>query len=283
MKQEIGLVILCLFYSNVVSANGNEKATAEAAVLVKAENVTEAEAAAQSGRIINGFASDIANYPFAISVRRDGQFYCGGTVISASYALTAATPVYPYRNSVQRITLYGGSTSANSGGVLFKVLMIAVHLLFNPNDRVSDYNIAILTVPANAFGGRRNIAPIPLASAEVAIGTKCTVFGWGRTNANLPGPANALRSADMVISSGATCARAWGPLSVQLTSNMICAKGVRGADLCIGDYGNALVCRGKLNGIAFLASPGCDNTRDSVYMRITEYNIRRFIRSQTGV
>uniref|UniRef100_A0A182HFL7 Uncharacterized protein n=1 Tax=Anopheles arabiensis TaxID=7173 RepID=A0A182HFL7_ANOAR len=285
MKQVICLVFLWIFWSNAVEANENQRASAEAAVLVKDKNVTKAEAAAQSGRIINGFSVEIAKYPFVLSLRRDGKFDCGATVISLSHALTAAASIYPYRNSPQRMTLYGGSTSPTSGGVSFSVLRIAVHPNYNPIVRVSDFNIAVLTVPTNAFRAKRNIAPIPLASSVVETGTKCSVFGWGSTNYYIPAPATTLRAADMVISSEATCARAWLqlPSPVVITSNMVCAKGDRGADLCIGDCGNALVCRGKFTGIAFLSSLRCDTSRDSGYIKITAPSVRNFIRSQSGV
>ena len=117
-----------------------------------------------------------------------------------------------------QLTLYGGSTSPTSGGVSFQVIRIAVHPNYNPNGGVSDFNIAVLTVPTNAFGGKRNIVPIPLASAGVSIGTKCSVFGWGSTNINLLAPVNALRAAGMVITSEATCARVWAQLGVKITS-----------------------------------------------------------------
>uniref|UniRef100_A0A1S4H4I7 Peptidase S1 domain-containing protein n=2 Tax=Anopheles gambiae TaxID=7165 RepID=A0A1S4H4I7_ANOGA len=282
MKQVFCLVILGLFCSNSVSANKNENATAEEAVVVNGKNVTKAEAAARSGRITNSVAVDIAKYTFAQSLRLDGRYRCGAVVISTSHALTGAAAVYSFSNSVQRLTLYGGSTSPTSGGVSFQVIRIAVHPNYNPNGGVSDFNIAVLTVPTNAFGGKRNIVPIPLASAGVSIGTKCSVFGWGSTNLNLLAPVNALRAAGMVITSEATCARVWAQLGVKITSNILCAKGDRAADLCNGDLGNGLVCNGKLTGVAFLFSR-CDSVFDTGYMKITAPSVRSFIRSQTGI
>uniref|UniRef100_A0A182HI95 Uncharacterized protein n=1 Tax=Anopheles arabiensis TaxID=7173 RepID=A0A182HI95_ANOAR len=283
MKQVICLVFLWIFCSNAVAANENEKATAEATVLINGDNVTKAEAAVQSGRIINGVGVDIARYPFALSLRLDGNFYCGAVVISLSHALTGGVAVYRFRDSVQRLTLYGGSKSATSGGVLFQVIRITVHPNFNPNVQVSDFNIGVLAVSTNAFGGRPNIAPITLTSIGVEIGTKCSVYGWGRTNVNIPGAASTLRSAEMIITSGGTCAKQWAPLAVQITSNMLCAKGVKGADLCYEDFGDALLCGGRLTGVAFLTNSRCDNARDTAYVKITASSIRSFIRSHAGV
>uniref|UniRef100_A0A182HVQ8 Uncharacterized protein n=1 Tax=Anopheles arabiensis TaxID=7173 RepID=A0A182HVQ8_ANOAR len=231
-------------------------ATAEASVQVNDKNVTKAEETAQSGRIINGFAVDIARYPFALTLRLDGRYRSSAVVISLSCALTGADHVSPYRNSIQRVTLYGGSSSATSGGVLFQVTRIAVHPNYVPNSGVADFNIAVLAVPTISFGGKRYIAPIPLAPDGVTIGTKCSVFGWGRTIANLPATATALRSADMYITSDATCARVWATFGVKITSNMLCANGGKAADLCPGDYGNALVCSGRLTGVAILVTTG---------------------------
>uniref|UniRef100_A0A182HGW8 Uncharacterized protein n=1 Tax=Anopheles arabiensis TaxID=7173 RepID=A0A182HGW8_ANOAR len=285
MKQVICLVILGLFCSNAVLANRNEKVTAEAAVLVNGKNVIKTEAAEQSGRLVNGVAADIAKYPFAITLRLYDYFYCGATVISFSHALTAAETVYSFRSLTKNLTLYGGTSSTFAGGVSFQVIRIAIHPGFNPIVRESDFNIAVLTVPTNAFVGKRNIAPIPLGSAEVEIGTKCTVLGSGITNIDPIRTASTLRSADMIISSQATCARVWAPLSVKITSKqvMLCAKGANGTDLCRGDIGSALVCRGRLTGISFIINMQCDKARDTGYMKITAPGIRSFIRSQSGV
>uniref|UniRef100_A0A182HVR1 Uncharacterized protein n=1 Tax=Anopheles arabiensis TaxID=7173 RepID=A0A182HVR1_ANOAR len=255
---------------------------AEEAVVVNGKNVTKAEAAAQSGRITNSVAVDIAKYPFAQSLRLDGRYRCGAVVISTSHALTGADAVYSFRNSVQRLTLYAGSISPTSRGVSFQVIRIAAHPNYNPNEGVSDFNIVVLTVRTNAFRGKLNIAPIPLASAGVAIGTECSVYGWGSTNLNLVAPVNALRAAGMVITSEATCARVWAQLGVKITSNILCAKGDRAADLCNSDLRNGLVCNGRLAGVAFLFSR-CDNVLDTVYMKITAPSVRSFIRSQTGI
>ena len=63
---------------------------------------------------------------------------------------------------------------------------------------------------------------------------------------------------------------------------MLCAKGGKAADLCPGDYGNALVCSGRLTGVAILVT-SCGNGRDAVYTKITAPSVRSFIRIQTGV
>ena len=67
-----------------------------------------------------------------------------------------------------------------------------------------------------------------------------------------------------------------------LSSSMVCAKGDRGVDLCTGDFGNALVCSGRLTGVAILSNT-CGNGRDTAYTKITASSVRSFIRSQTGV
>ncbi|XP_035898742.1 trypsin alpha-3-like [Anopheles stephensi] len=272
MKCVIGLVLLGLFCNNAVRADDTAKAGTDGA--------------SQSGRIVNGVGTYITDHKYALSLRFDNQFFCGASIITASHALTAGHCVFPYRNTPSRVTVYGGSTMSNVGGTLIQAVRIAVHPSYNPNafPGTSDYDAAIVTVTANGFSGRRNMAPIPLQTAEVSAGTRCHVVGWGSTNYNGPAPTNDLRYANMDVVSQQTCARAWASFPSQsVTSNMICAKYSNGVDTCKGDSGGALVCGGRLSGIISFTNPTCNSAWPAGFAKIVAPTIRSFIRGIAGV
>uniref|UniRef100_A0A182M960 Peptidase S1 domain-containing protein n=1 Tax=Anopheles culicifacies TaxID=139723 RepID=A0A182M960_9DIPT len=268
MKQVIGLSLLVVFCCNAVLADG------------------EQDGPSQSGRIVNGVPVSIANYKFALSLRIDNGFVCGASIISSTHAVTAGHCTYSVRNSPTRVTLYGGSSSPTSGGVLVQVVGIAVHPSYNPNASpgTSDFDVSVLTANTNAFVGNTNMAPIPLQTSELSVDTLCYVVGWGRTNINTPAPSNGLRFANMNIVSQSTCASSWMSFTAQrITSNMICAKYKNGVDVCKGDSGGAFVCSGRLTGIVSFSNPNCNSAWPAGFAKIVASSIRSFIRDQTGV
>ncbi|XP_049289274.1 trypsin 3A1-like isoform X2 [Anopheles funestus] len=271
MKQVIGLVLLGLFCSNAVLADDNVE--------------THTDGVSQSGRIVNGVGVNIRRYKFALSMRYDNQFYCGASIVTASHALTAGHCAYIVRNIPNMITLYGGSTSPYTGGFTIPVITIVVHPNYNPNAATgtSDFDVAVLTVPRNAFVGKPNMAPIVLEGAELPAGTLCYVVGWGRTNINGPAPTSRLRLAYMYIVSQGTCAASWTPSAQPITSNMICAKYRNGVDVCEGDSGGALVCGRRLSGIVSFTNPDCNGALPAGFAKISAPSIRSFIRNQTGI
>ncbi|XP_049289275.1 trypsin 3A1-like isoform X3 [Anopheles funestus] len=271
MKQVIGLVLLGLFCSN--------------AVLVDANDETHTDGVSQSGRIVNGVGMNIASNKFLMSLWLGRQYACGASIITPSHALTAGHCAYDVRNIPNMITLYGGSTSPYTGGFTIPVITIVVHPNYNPNAATgtSDFDVAVLTVPRNAFVGKPNMAPIVLEGAELPAGTLCYVVGWGRTNINGPAPTSRLRLAYMYIVSQGTCAASWTPSAQPITSNMICAKYRNGVDVCEGDSGGALVCGRRLSGIVSFTNPDCNGALPAGFAKISAPSIRSFIRNQTGI
>ncbi|XP_052890464.1 trypsin alpha-3-like [Anopheles moucheti] len=262
MKQVIGLVLLGLICSNVVLA----------------EDGTPANEGSHSGRIVNGVAVNITNYPYALSMFYKNTYFCGASIITASHALTAGHCVEPYMEVIPLISVHGGSTSPNTGGFLIKV--IKIDMLDSLNRKTFEFDAAVVTVAKNAFSGKRNMAPIALQTSEMAAGTPCSVVGWGRTNVQVPAPTSELRYIQMNIVSQANCTAAWAG---GITSNMVCARYGNGVDICKGDSGGALVCGGKLTGIVSFDNPRCIGSHPAGFTKVIAPIIRSFIRSHTGI
>uniref|UniRef100_A0A1S4HE23 Peptidase S1 domain-containing protein n=1 Tax=Anopheles gambiae TaxID=7165 RepID=A0A1S4HE23_ANOGA len=262
MKQVIRLVLFGLFCGNAVVTNANVQNTKEGP--------------SHSGRIVNGVPVNISNYKYALSMRLNGEFRCGASIITCSHALSAA----------HCLTLYGGSTSASSGGVEFPVVGGAIHPYYKPNSQsnTSDYDVAILNVPANSFSGRPNMAPLALQTKELPVGTRCFVVGWGRTGENQPVSTNQLLYANMNIVSQSSCASMWANFEKLCAEckHMVCAQYYNGMDTCRGDSGGALVCGGRLTGVVSFG-PYCSGVWPSVFAKVTAPSMRSFIQLYTGI
>uniref|UniRef100_A0A182XPJ8 Peptidase S1 domain-containing protein n=1 Tax=Anopheles quadriannulatus TaxID=34691 RepID=A0A182XPJ8_ANOQN len=263
MKQVISLVLFGFFCGNTVLTNANGQNTMEGA--------------SHSGRMINGVPVNISNYKYALGLLLDGKLSCGASIITCSHALTAAHCVYDLPSLSTRLTLYGGSTSASSGGVEFPIISGAWHPNYNEPSQlnVSDYDVAVLTVPANSFSGKPNMAPLALQTKELPVDTRCFVVGWGQTGIKQPTSVNQLLYANMNIVSQSSCAAIWAnywkvcPECTQsVTSNMVCTQYKNGEDTCKGDSGGALVCGGEW---------------PSVFAKVTAPSIRSFIREYAGI
>uniref|UniRef100_A0A1S4HAJ4 Uncharacterized protein n=2 Tax=Anopheles gambiae TaxID=7165 RepID=A0A1S4HAJ4_ANOGA len=291
MKKVIILVVLGLFCENAVQANDNEasrvEATVQSDVLIGDINVNgKTKGVEQSGRIINGVPVSIEIYKFAVSLRVDNRYYCGGSIISVSHVLSAGHCVYPFLTNVSRMSIYGGSTSPFSGGISIPVIRAVNHPDYNPNPPfgIHDFDVAVLTVPRNALRGRPNMAPIAIQNVQIPAGTRCYVVGWGWTDFNARTNPTELHYLNMAIVSQDSCASAYSQVNIWgINSNMICAKGNQGTDTCKGDSGSALVCGGRLTGISSFTSSMCKTDLPAGLAKLTDPSIRSFICKETGV
>ncbi|XP_062716762.1 uncharacterized protein LOC109402840 [Aedes albopictus] len=228
------------------------------------------------GRIVGGNEVSIANFPYQLSLRLNGNHICGASVISTSWALSAAHCVFP-QPSVQAITLRGGSASRVSGGVIFGVAQIVIHHQYNTNTLDSD--VALLRATTTFSGA--NISPIALMPSGTAFpaGTRSVVSGWGLTTPGGSLPTN-LRAVNIPVVSMATCRSQWG--TARITNTMVCA-GEPGRDACNGDSGGPLVAGGFQFGIVSWGAVQCGGPLAGVYVNVGVPGIRSFISSNTGV
>ncbi|XP_046980512.1 hypodermin-B-like [Schistocerca americana] len=91
------------------------------------------------GRIINGTDASVADFPWMLSMEAAGQQWCGASVVSGSWALTAAHCV-----SAPYLTLRAGSSTWGSGGVVLDVSQTIIHEDFDYY--AMTYDFAVLQV-----------------------------------------------------------------------------------------------------------------------------------------
>lgn len=130
------------------------------------------------GRIVGGVAIDITAAPYQASLQYDGAHFCGGSIISNSWILTAGhcTEWIP----LQSFTVRVGSTDRDSGGEVLRVEKIVNHPHFDAY--MLDYDFALLKLEKEIVFGP-TISPIPLISEneELAENLPALISGWGDT------------------------------------------------------------------------------------------------------
>lgn len=142
-----------------------------------------------SGLIVNGRDADIADFPHHLGLFDQGRFFCGASVLSPLFALTASHCL-DLNTPPELIYLWGGSTSRATGGHLFFVSSYHLHpqyqrITLSTGQVIWDYDVAVIRVHAGTpLEGFPFITPISLPPAcateccGVCGGVQISLAGW---------------------------------------------------------------------------------------------------------
>lgn len=258
------------------------------------ETVSSDESGQQELNIINGMAASTSSYPWmAFLANADGQ-YCGASLISSTWVLTAAHCfLNEAENAVDTVTGAESVVVLNSDTVTPRasdsidaaIASIQVHPSYNPDRETSpnsdDFDIALVELTEAV-----SFTPVQLLSSDaaaIATGTQARILGWGTTGLDPAddqvsiNPSNELLTALQQVVSQEDCTSIYDG---GITDNMICAGGLEAGDTtdtCQGDSGGPLVVP---NGSTFVqiglssfggaGGPACgDPNAPGVYARVS--------------
>ncbi|EAA03437.4 AGAP012692-PA [Anopheles gambiae str. PEST] len=270
----VGTIFLALCFTNVLASDRlvvNKTVERNG----KLNKITH-QSKAGLGRIVNGKNANIASYPYIVRLRVNSAGVCGASIITYTHVFTAAHCLYKNQNPAS-ITLYGGSTSQTSGGVVFFASKVIIHPYYNPETH--NYDAGIVQIK-NSFQGYKNIAPIALQDAEVPSDTTCYAAGWGYNNYDRKTSPDNLQYATLQVISPQQCSAAW---SGYATPQFICAQQNNNGDVCNGDSGGPFVCNDKLTGATSYGGVACRGKLPSAFTKVFAPAIREFIRSVAGI
>ncbi|KAJ9575985.1 hypothetical protein L9F63_007085, partial [Diploptera punctata] len=189
-------------------------------------------------RIVDGNPTEITEHPYQVSLESEGYHFCGGSIISPDWVVTAAHCVTE-----------GHSISVSHITSIKKSLFI-----------LNTLNMTNFVSPPFVFND--TVKPIPMATVSPSGGATAVVTGWGNGQYQL-------QELDVGIIDKRIC-------NMQLffiNNSMLCAKALRlFKGPCSGDSGGPLVSNGKLVGVASFVIGSCaagfpDVYADVAYLR----------------
>ncbi|XP_059133384.1 transmembrane protease serine 7 isoform X1 [Peromyscus eremicus] len=227
-------------------------------------------------RIVGGSDSQEGTWPWQVSLHFVGSAYCGASVISREWLLSAAHCFHGNRLSDPTPwTAHLGMYVQGNAKFVSPVRRIVVHEYYN--SQTFDYDIALLQL-STAWPEtlKQLIQPIciPPAGQKVRSGEKCWVTGWGRRHEADKKGSPVLQQAEVELIDQTVCVSTYGII----TSRMLCAGVMSGkSDACKGDSGGPLSCRRKSDGKWILTGivswgHGCGRPNfPGVYTRVSNF------------
>uniref|UniRef100_A0A6I8NSI9 Kallikrein related peptidase 9 n=2 Tax=Ornithorhynchus anatinus TaxID=9258 RepID=A0A6I8NSI9_ORNAN len=224
-------------------------------------------------RTIGGAECPPGSQPWQAGLFFLTRLFCGATLLSDRWLLTAAHCRKPYlwvRLGEHNLFQWEGPER------LIRVTRFFPHPRFNSNLSAHDHNHDVMLVRLpRPVRLSPSIQPIQLASSCPDPGTLCLVSGWGAFASPKAQYPDSLQCANITILERRLCQRAYPGM---VSPNMICA-GVwtGGTGSCQGDSGGPLICDGVLHGVVSGGSDPCGKPRrPAIYTSICRY--RKWIR-----
>ncbi|MFT3710888.1 MAG: trypsin-like serine protease [Archangium sp.] len=222
------------------------------------------------GRIVGGVDSDISITPWQVAIMDQSWFqYCGGSIISESWVLTAAHCEVAVGDKIG--AGHSKLTTMRTNGQIRTVVQAITFPNYVTSEQGKDVMLVKVNAPFDLSGA--NAKAVTLASEAdasfFAAGAVATVSGWGTLRSNGSSP-NQLQRVDLDISTAAAVRASYGTL----TADQIGAYR-SGKDSCQGDSGGPLTV--KKNGTAILVGvvswgEGCaEPNTPGMYSRVASF------------
>jgi len=205
-------------------------------------------------RVVGGEDAEVNEYPWMVSLHQGSSWYssgyrpfpfCGGSLISSRWILTAAHCVQPESVKVMA-TIGEHDLEIQSETVLQAIWTVQNKRIMHPNydDNLLKYDICLHKLETAANTEMYTPVRLPLPNSDF-VGKDVWVTGWGTTAENAP-QAAVLQELKLSVIDDNVCNTAmvaedgpyWGAIFGDI---QMCAGGKLNKDSCAGDSGGPLI------------------------------------------
>ncbi|KAK2829439.1 hypothetical protein Q7C36_017429 [Tachysurus vachellii] len=229
-----------------------------------------------NSKIVGGADASPGFWPWQVSFQSGGSHFCGGSLISADWVLSAAHCFQSITASKVQVLLGLANVQGTKPNMQQRnASKIINHEGYNYN--ITLYNDIALVQLSSSVTFNNYVLPVCLAASKSSFpgGTAVWITGYGQvaSNVSLPYP-QTLQEVQVPIVSNSDCAKVYG--SNVILDNMICAGITQGGkDSCQGDDGGPLVVKQNTTwvqaGIVSFGNGCAKPNSPSVYTRVSQY------------
>jgi secreted trypsin-like serine protease len=149
-------------------------------------------------RIIGGETAASGSWSWAVSLRRNGEHICGGSILSPTFIVTAAHCIHNVAN-LSSLSILAGSidlvpSESNDVYQIGSIDQIYEHYNYDHDQYTNDIALLYLSSPLNMTSG--NLKPICLptgTTVQPPDNISLVAVGWGVTSASYDTAAPSLR------------------------------------------------------------------------------------------
>jgi len=202
--------------------------------------------AQRSFRIVGGQETEVNEYPWQVGIvnRNKNSVWCGGSLISAQWILTASHCVVNSKAKQIQVLLgeHNVDSTTEAKVVRMDIAQIVGHAHYDHWS--TDYDFALLKMKkAVDFGTNPHIRPVclPRTDGNDYVDYIATTTGWGTLESSGGSP-DSLQEVDVKVTTNSFCNASY--TKYPITDQMLCANaesGEGGKDACQGDSGGPLV------------------------------------------
>merc|ERR1712025_107705 len=238
-------------------------------------------------RIVGGFEAQENQWPWQVALFIDNAWFCGGSIISENYVMTAAHCA----DGASYFDIMAGAHNVRASSEPHRVEITSYNGWTHPqrNHNTLANDIALIELPSPiSFNDYIKPSCMPMAGDTADVGEMVTCTGWGKPSDSAGGISPVLRMVeDRPIISNAECNSIYGIVG----DGVVCIDTTGGRGSCNGDSGGPLVQKANAKAagdkwtqvgiVSFGASAGCEVGMPAGFTR-TEYYLD-WIKSETGM
>ncbi|XP_008105855.1 enteropeptidase isoform X1 [Anolis carolinensis] len=230
-----------------------------------------------STKIVGGSDAQGGAWPWVISLDFSARPYCGGSLVSNEWLVSAAHCVYGRNMKPSQwkavLGMHNNLNLSNPQTVIREIDQIIISPHYNKRTKDSDIALMHLQFRVNFTD---YIQPIcfPEKNRSFLPGKQCFIAGWGETTHHAGSVANILQEAEVPLIAHKKCQQLMPEYNI--TENMLCAGYDEGGiDSCQGDSGGPLMCQENekwlLAGVTSFGYQCALPHRPGVYVNVSKF------------
>ncbi|XP_073332516.1 mast cell protease 1A-like [Pagrus major] len=217
---------------------------------------------ALGAKIFNGIKVPENSMLYMASLQsNNGHRFCGGSLISDNFVLTAA-----HCDDEELLKVVLGTHNLRNTGTVRNIVQRCKHPHYQRNPPTNDIMLLKLSESVPEGGTIRRIQ-LPPPNMNIQQDQICHVAGWGITEDGRS--VDDLRAVGVSVVDQNVCKHQWSGIP----ANVICAGGYQTHNgFCNGDSGGPLVCNGMAAGVVSFADQVClDKRLPNVYTDVSKF------------